>query len=169
MKLSQQTSDAVSILVYCESSDGHLIKVREIADELQMTKNMALKLSNILSQKGLVKTVRGPAGGIQLSDVAKSATLRDIVRKLETPSVNRKKKKRLAPLDQYFDEAFEAFLSVLDQHCLADLAKTKRASRPRPKPVKRKSSQTRKEAKSMGLFGHCEESLPIDDKITSPN
>lgn len=125
MKLSKQTSDAVSILIHCKQSDGELVKVGRIADDLDLTKQMALKLSNRLSRAELLTTVRGPRGGVQLTDLAETLPLGKIVRRLEAVLYGTENGAQDTPFDLYFDEAFEAFLEVLDQHTLEDLAADK--------------------------------------------
>lgn len=125
MKLSKQTSDAVSILIHCKQSDGELVKVGRIAEDLNLTKQMALKLSNRLSRAELLTTVRGPKGGVQLTELAEGLTLGKIVRRLEAVLYGTEGGTHDNPFDLYFDEAFEAFLEVLDQHTLEDLAANK--------------------------------------------
>lgn len=132
MKLSKQTSDAVNILLYCKQSDGDLVKVGLIADELDLTKQMALKLSNRLSRAELLATVRGPKGGVQLTELAGELPLGKIVRRLEIVLHGAEGDPEPNPFDLYFDEAFEAFLDVLDQHTLADLAAGKSRKRKSP-------------------------------------
>ena len=122
MRLSKQTSDAVKVLVCCHRSAAKLTKIAIIAEELGLTKQMALKLSNILAQAGFLDTVRGPNGGVRLSQSAHPSTLGQIVRKIETRPGGNTKNLQGSPLEAYLDEAFEAFLHVLDQHTLANLA-----------------------------------------------
>ncbi|MEM7751489.1 MAG: Rrf2 family transcriptional regulator, partial [Pseudomonadota bacterium] len=84
MNLSKQTSDAIQMLACCYRAGDELVKVANIADELGLTKQMALKLANILSQAELVETFRGPSGGIRLSEATRDAMLGEIVRRLES-------------------------------------------------------------------------------------
>ena len=129
MKLSKQTSDAVHILAHCYRAGDKLIKVASIADSLGLTKQMALKLANVLSQAGFVETTRGPNGGIRLSDDAQSATLGDIVRALESQPSSKSSSRDKIQLDRFVNEAFDAFLRVLDRHSLADIAAKKGAKK----------------------------------------
>lgn len=128
MKLSKQVSDAIRILVVCHRANGKLVKVGDVADELDLTKQIALKTANVVAQAGFLDTVRGPSGGIRLSERAQTATVGSIVRALETmPSIHGKRAKS-ADFDVFLEDAFAAFLDVLDQHSLADLAKQRKAS-----------------------------------------
>lgn len=148
MKLSKQTSDAIQILTQCARGDAELLKVADVAAELGLSKQMALKLAYMLSQAGFLEAVRGPRGGIRLSDRAQSATLGDIVRVLELQPAARSRGDRSGDVfNAYIDEAFDAFLAVLNQHTLADLAR-----RPR-RAAKRKSTSkpTRRRSKAVGM------------------
>ena len=122
MKLSKQTSDAVQILAYCHRHNDRLVKVHDIASELKLTKQMALKLTNILSHANMIETVRGPRGGIKLTQTTKNATLGKIVRALEAQPTIKNSSEVSLPLNIYIDEAFAAFLEVLDRHLLSDIA-----------------------------------------------
>ena len=125
MKLSKQTSDAIHILTHCYRAGDKLIKVASIAESLGLTKQMALKLANVLSQAGFVETTRGPNGGICLSDRARTASLGDIVRALESQPSSKSSSRDKLQFDRYIDEAFAAFLKVLDRHPLAEMAAKK--------------------------------------------
>ncbi len=152
MKLSKQTSDAVNILIYCKQSDGELVKIGHIAEELELTKQMALKLSNRLSRAELLATFRGPKGGVQLSELAKTLPLGKIVRRLEAVLHGSENGLQANPFDVYFDEAFEAFLDVLDQHTLADLATSKAKEAKAMKPAPKKSTVKTPAGKSRAAF-----------------
>ena len=142
MKLSKQVSDAIRILVVCQRADGQLVKVGDVAEELDLTKQIALKTANIVAQAGFLETVRGPSGGIRLSQRAKTATIGSIVRALETMPSTKGKAAKDAGFAGFLEDAFAAFLDVLDQHQLADLAQQRSATgRKRPAPKKRMAKQ----------------------------
>lgn len=143
MNLSKQTSDAIQMLACCYRAGDELAKVAIIAEELELTKQMALKLANILSQADLVETYRGPSGGIRLTGAARDATLGQIVRKLERAPVQ-KSVKRQDQLDGFIDDAFEAFLDVLDRNTLRDIAikkKSTKSTKSRPKSKTRSAKR----------------------------
>ena len=141
MKLSKQTTDAVEILVYCVNPETDLVKVGDIAEELGLSRQMALKLSYVLGQAGFVETVRGPKGGIRLTKASREARLGEIVRALELAPLGRSAESSL--FEGYIDDAFEAFLSVLDQHTLADLAR--RPSQHSKKKTRKKRARRAKQ------------------------
>ncbi|MEL7544871.1 MAG: Rrf2 family transcriptional regulator, partial [Pseudomonadota bacterium] len=104
--------------------------------ELGLTKLMGLKLANRLNKAGLLRSVRGPHGGVTLTDQANEMPLGQIIRRLENALYGDGVAREDRSIDAYFDEAFEAFLSVLDQTTLSDLA-AKPAPRPAAKPAER--------------------------------
>lgn len=147
MNLSKQTSDAIQMLACCYRCGDELAKVAVIAEELELTKQMALKLANILSQADLVETYRGPSGGIRLTNSAQYATLGQIVRKLERAPVQKSVRPQ-NQLDGFIDDAFEAFLDVLDRNTLHDIALKKTSTKAAKARSKTKSKSTRRKATS---------------------
>lgn len=139
MKLSKQTSDAVQILTHCFRAGDDLVKVASVADSLGLTKQMALKLANVLSQAGFIETTRGPSGGIRLSEEARASTLGDIVRALESQPSTRTGRKDKVTFNRFVDEAFEAFLEVLDRHTIEDMAAKKNTKKV---PARKKTSKS---------------------------
>jgi len=136
MRLLKRTSDCIQILVVCHRAGDGLIKVGQIAEELGLTKRMALKLANILSQAGYLVTVRGPKGGIRLAEKAKTAKLGQIIRALESLT-DRGFSSGLPPqFHRQLDDAFDAFLDVMDQYTLSDFA-----SSDAPAPVERSTTK----------------------------
>ncbi|MGF1648967.1 MAG: RrF2 family transcriptional regulator [Hyphomicrobiaceae bacterium] len=124
MRLSKQTTDAVRILVYCTRERHGLTKVASVAEVTELPRPLALKLVNILSRLGLLETVRGPRGGIRLACNPAEVTLGALVRQLEAFQGPQDGKDGVGEdgLSSFVDDAFEAFLSVLDRHTLADMA-----------------------------------------------
>ncbi|MEM9355890.1 MAG: Rrf2 family transcriptional regulator [Pseudomonadota bacterium] len=143
MNLSKQTSDAIQMLACCYRAGEELVKVAHIANELDLTKQMALKLANILSQAGLVETFRGPSGGIRLTEETKDTMLGEIVRRLES-APSQKSVNPHGQLDSYIDDAFEAFLEVLDRNSLHDIAmkKQRRSKARKPKAATKSKRAT---------------------------
>lgn len=127
MKLNKQTTDAIDILLYCKRAGDERVKVGEIAEELGLTKLMGLKLANRLTKAGLLHSVRGPRGGVRLTQLADELPLGQIVRRLDISLFGEEGVQSTTKLNAYFDDAFEAFLDVLDQNSLADLIKNQAA------------------------------------------
>jgi Rrf2 family protein len=146
MRLTKTTSHAIRIAIDCAEAKGALIKVADIAARLDITQLNVFKIVHILSHAGFVEAMRGRNGGVRLARPADEIRIGDIVRATESTGMEvagaegsgRGKTPGKAPLNEIFDFALVAFISVLDQHTLADMAKNKRTiSENTPKPAKK--------------------------------
>ncbi len=134
MRLTKQTGHAIRILVDCTQAADQLVKVAEISQRLDITKQNVFKIVHILSRAGFVAPVRGPSGGVRLAKPAASIRVGDVVRAIEVTRVQVDGDREAAnilpndgtALNSLFDDALTAFISVLDQHTLADLAQSQR-------------------------------------------
>lgn len=129
MRLTKQTGHAIRILVDCAHAGDQLVKVASISGRLGVTKQNVFKIVHILSRAGFVVALRGPNGGVRLARAAAEIRIGDIVRAIEVTRVqveggrNRKSPESdPANINAMFDDALGAFISVLDQHSLAELA-----------------------------------------------
>lgn len=149
MRLTKQTGHAIRILIDCARSDGALIKVADIAQHLDISPQNVFKIVHILSRAGFLSSTRGPTGGVKLKTNAAAIRIGEIVRAIEETELaidrNRVRTERSAASDSavnaVFSDALEAFISVLDAHTLADLARTHRGEhadkgKRRPSPKK---------------------------------
>lgn len=137
MRLTKTTSYAVRILVDCAAADGELVKTSVISHRLDITPLNVFKIVHILSHAGFVEAVRGRNGGVRLARPADQIRIGEVVRAIEATEVEveragRRKRPGKRQLNDIFDDAMEAFISVLDQHTLADMAQARsRKSKPR--------------------------------------
>jgi Rrf2 family nitric oxide-sensitive transcriptional repressor len=129
MRLTKQTGHAIRILIDCALAGDHLIKVADISDRLGVTKQNVFKIVHVLSHAGFLAAVRGPNGGVQLAKPATEIKIGDVVRAIEVTRVQvdggkggKSSESSPAPINAMFDDALTAFISVLDQHTLAELA-----------------------------------------------
>lgn len=129
MRLTKQTGHAIRILLDCAQSQDQLVKVAEISDRLNITKQNVFKIVHILSRAGFVAAVRGPSGGVRLSQPPSGIRIGDVVRAIEVTRVRVDDTSKPAAragdsqsLNAVFDDALGAFIAVLDQHTLAELA-----------------------------------------------
>jgi Rrf2 family nitric oxide-sensitive transcriptional repressor len=129
MRLTKQTGHAIRILIDCTLAKDRLVKVADVSDRLDVTKQNVFKIVHILSHAGFLTSVRGPNGGIRLAKPAASIRIGDVVRAIEVTRVQvdggRTRKSAESdpkPINAMFDDALGAFISVLDQHTLAELA-----------------------------------------------
>ena len=135
MRLTKTTSHAIRILIDCAQAGGALIKVAEIAGRLEITPLNVFKIVHMLSRAGFIVAVRGRNGGVRLARPAAEIRIGDVVRATEITSVEvesaaadkKRSKKGGRKLNTIFDEALEAFISVLDRHTLQDMARGRAA------------------------------------------
>ncbi len=144
MRLSKTTNYAIRILLDCAASDGHLVKVAEISERRDVTLQNTFKIVHLLSQGRL------PAGGTRTSWRRPSCETRcrhSHRRRCQGDGdhASRDRERRQArqvlpsassrPFDQLFDDALDAFISVLDGHTLQDMMKAKRKAPATEQPV----------------------------------
>jgi len=125
MRLTKQTSHAIRILIDCARAGDRLTKVAEISDRLGITRQNGFKIVHLLSRAGFVGAVRGRNGGVRLAAAARDIRIGDVVRAMEVTSVEVAEadaQGEPASINRVLDEALMAFVSVLDQHTLQDMA-----------------------------------------------
>jgi Rrf2 family protein len=130
MRLTKQTGHAIRILTDCAQGNGELLKVAEVSKRLGITKQNVFKIVHILSRAGFIAAVRGPSGGVRLAKPAHAIRIGDVVRAIEVTDVEIDGEalsglgslRDANSINAVFDDALTAFVSVLDQHTLADLA-----------------------------------------------
>ena len=128
MRLNKSTSHAVRILIDCAKAEGRLIKVAEIAERLDITQQNAFKIVHLLSKAGFLSSVRGRHGGVRLARPAAKIRIGDVVRSIETLGQEEQKEAGRGSLHSIVDDALDAFISVLDQHTLEDMAGAQQAA-----------------------------------------
>jgi Rrf2 family nitric oxide-sensitive transcriptional repressor len=169
MRLNKSTGHAIRILIECARAEGQLVKVADLATSLDLTMQNVFKIVHILSRAGLISAARGRHGGVGLGRSASRIRMSDIVRAMELTEMAvdadglRLGAGRAAVngVNRVLDDALEAFVAVLDQHTLADMAAAPRArsnaaagpgkSRKAPQPkIARASARARPAARSSG-------------------
>ena len=138
MRLTKSTSHAMRILIDCVRADDRLVKVAELSERLQITPQNTFKIVNLLARAGLIEAVRGRNGGVRLARPANEIRIGDVVRATEVTRVEiedcaaARRKGSGRGVNQILDDALVAFIEVLDQHTIADMARGQ-AARPAPK------------------------------------
>ncbi|MGD9783479.1 MAG: Rrf2 family transcriptional regulator [Hyphomicrobiaceae bacterium] len=145
MKLNKATSHALRVLVACARSGDGLTKVADLAAELDLSPQNTFKIVHLLSRAGFVEGERGRYGGVRLKQPAEAIKVGDVVQAMELmPDATDSDSAALAVHQaQLFDAAFDAFVKVLNQTTIADMAKgqVKAARQAAPKAAKpRKTS-----------------------------
>jgi Rrf2 family protein len=143
MRLNKSTGHAIRILIDCARADGRLVRVAELSEHLDITLQNVFKIVHLLSRAKLVAPTRGRNGGVALARPATEIRISDIVRAMESTlleiegSQSGATASAEADVNKVLDHALVAFISVLDQHTLADMARqpvTAPRSSPRPPP-----------------------------------
>ena len=131
MRLTKQTNYAIRILMYCAANPGRLSQVPEIATAYGLSNVFLFKCLQPLTRNGLIESVRGRNGGIQLTKPATDIKLSEVVRVTEDnfdmaecfkedgtdcPLVD------ACELNSALREALAAFFGVLDKYTIEDLA-----------------------------------------------
>lgn len=123
MRLNKTTNHAIRILVDCAQSGDELVKVAQISERLDITPQNTFKIVHLLSRGGFVTAVRGRHGGVKLARSAKTIRVGEVVAVIEASSIESRREDQHGT-QAIFDDALEAFISVLNQHTIADMALT---------------------------------------------
>jgi Rrf2 family nitric oxide-sensitive transcriptional repressor len=131
MRLTKLTSHGIRALIYICRADDRRVRVSEIAATLSISQQNAFKVVHMLARAGFVTGVRGRGGGIRLSRPAAEIRIGEIVKAVETtrveveddPHPSPAQDESKGPLNRALDEALEAFIAILDQHTLAEMAR----------------------------------------------
>ena len=151
MRLSKTTNYAIRILLDCAVSAPDLVKVADIAERRDITVQNTFKIVHLLSRAGFIQAVRGRHGGVRLARPASEIRIGDVVRSMEIlrlemeteDGTEDENQGQLAALDRLFDNALDAFISVLDEHTLEQMLKVQR---PQPSRPRRPGTQRRTKA-----------------------
>ncbi|MDO9381642.1 MAG: Rrf2 family transcriptional regulator [Hyphomicrobiaceae bacterium] len=131
MRLNKSTSHAIRILIDCTQAGEDLVKAAEISRRLDITPQNTFKIVHLLSRAGFIEAVRGRHGGVRLAKPASEIRIGHVVRAMESMAIEiegdgaakpSESKERAAGINQILDNALEAFISVLDQHTLQEMA-----------------------------------------------
>ena len=129
MRLSMQTDFALRVLIYLSVHTERRVRVKEIADAYAISHHHLTKVVQQLQRSGYLITHRGKGGGIELAKSTREINIGGVVREFESATHlvecfapgNRCVITPVCELKLTFAEAYEAFLSSLDSHILADL------------------------------------------------
>ena len=140
MRLNKSTSHAIRILIECAREEGQLVKVADLSARLAITLQNVFKIVHLLNRARLLAAARGRNGGIYLARPAETIRIGDIIRameitdmELEGPIGMANGPSSEADVNKVLDNALGAFISVLDQHTIADMARGQAAKRQAPK------------------------------------
>ena len=130
-KLAQGGIAAVSYLA-SQADEGRLVGSAEIAAQRNLSRTLVAKILTILSTAGIVNGRPGPSGGYTLSRTPSKISLLDVVKVFEDPNDRvmcpfgpgwcEQEKKTLCPLHDFFFDAHQKMLRMLDEQNFAQFA-----------------------------------------------
>lgn len=131
MRLTNYTNYALRILQMAAIRAPHLVRIDEVADAHGINRAHLTKVVHQLGQAGYLNTVRGPRGGVRLARPAGEISVGDVVRLTEGPldivecfnaDRNTCKLRGICQLSVKLHEATRAFMAVLDDLTVAQIA-----------------------------------------------
>lgn len=86
MKLTKTSAHAVLAMAYLSTqSNNGLVQARQVADQLGIPTDSALKILQTLVRQGLIQSQLGRAGGYQLHRSAHDVTVLEVVEAMDGP------------------------------------------------------------------------------------
>lgn len=130
MQLTRYTDFGIRTLMYLaiQPERETLFRISEITEVFELSPNHVSKIVHHLGKLGYLETIRGKSGGFRLGKSPQEINIGQLVRALENslaPIDCSKPYCRLTPscqLKGVLAEAVTAYLAVLDQYSLADIA-----------------------------------------------
>lgn len=132
MRLTLYTDYSLRVLLYLASREDENVTITEIADFYRISRNHLVKVVHNLGLDGYILTSRGRHGGLRLARPAKDILVGELVRSTEpdldllecfNPATDHCVISNSCSLKAVIFNAQAAFLAVLDQYTLADMAK----------------------------------------------
>lgn len=130
MQLTSFTDYALRVLIYAAARPETRCQTGDAAAAFGISRHHAVKVVNELQHLGYLETIRGREGGFTLAVPPDRIAIGAVVRRTEgsmtlvecfDPAANTCPLARACGLERVLHGAFDAFLSVLDRHTLADL------------------------------------------------
>jgi len=129
MQLTQYTDYALRTLIFLAVTDEN-VTITEISDSFGISRNHLVKVVHNLGKLGYITTTRGRQGGLRLAFSPEKINIGEVVRRTE-PNFHlvecfdaQRNRCVITPACRLMitlDDAFRAFLAVLDQYTLADI------------------------------------------------
>lgn len=134
MRLTTFTDYALRVLMYAATAGDRLITVEETAIAYGISRAHLMKVVNVLTRAGFIKSVRGRSGGFTLAMPPEDINLGAVVRATEPDfdlvecfgTGNQCIITKRCRFPQVLNEALGAFVATLDRYTLADVVLTRR-------------------------------------------
>lgn len=131
MRLTNFTNYALRMLQYAAIRGDKISRVPDIAAIHRASVHHMIKVASLLGREGYLETIRGRSGGVRLAKPPEAITVGEIVRITEAPlelaecfnpETNTCPLIGACNLSRTWHRALEAFLEVLDNVTIADIA-----------------------------------------------
>lgn len=131
MRLTQYSNFALRTLQFVALRTPEIVTVDDVSRAHRISKAHLVKVAYDLSRRGYIETIRGRRGGMRLARPAEQITVGEIVRWTEgplelvecfNPETNTCPLQGICHLSRGLQRALRAFLSVLDDLTIADIA-----------------------------------------------
>ena len=131
MKLTQFSNFALRTLQFLALHEHNTVTVEDIAKAHRISKSHLVKVAYELGKRGYIETTRGRNGGMRLARPADQISVGEVVRWTEAPlelvecfnhDTSTCPLTGLCHLSRGLQRALRAFLSVLDDMTIADIA-----------------------------------------------
>lgn len=131
MRLTHFTNYSLRMLQYAALRGDKVSRITDIAMIHRASVHHMIKVANLLGREGYLETLRGRSGGVRLARPAETITVGEVVRITEAPLELAEcfnEETNTCPLignchlSRTWRRALEAFLAVLDDVTVADIA-----------------------------------------------
>ncbi len=133
MRITLYSDYSVRVLLYLKGKHGKSASLTELADFYGISRNHLMKVVRNLRLKGFVITEKGRGGGIWLARPADEIKIGEVMRHAQRDfdasacsTVQRGRVGGACHLDAVLSEASAAFIKVLDDRTLGDIASGRR-------------------------------------------
>ena len=132
MQLTLHADYSLRVLFYLAENPGRMVPTEEISSAYGISRHHLVRVIQTLAAHSFVRVSSGLRGGAALARPSAEISLGKVVRKTEPnfrivecfdAKTNTCPIERMCTLKGVLEEALAAFLSVLDGHTLADLAR----------------------------------------------
>lgn len=129
MRLTTLSDYAIRVLLLAASADDRLITIEETARTYRISRAHLMKVVNVLTRAGYLRSVRGRSGGFTLARRPEDINLGDVVRATEPDfelvecfeAGNQCIIASCCRLPQVLNEALRSFIATLERYTLADV------------------------------------------------
>lgn len=126
MQLTRHTDFALRLLIYLTGAGDRRVTIAEVAQDQAVPRSHLMKIANDLTHAGLIDATRGRGGGIRLARPADAIRIGDVVAAMEPHctlvNCGDCRLLRRCGLPAVLNDAYRAFLGVLNGKTLADIA-----------------------------------------------